>query len=80
MTSKPGLFLSSGTRARPMGMSGAGELPARGPGGVRCKGGVSSSQALARNRRICRLDTFGGVLSAPRPSRGRIPGGHGHLG
>ena len=71
MTSKPGLFPSSGTRACPMGMSGAGELPARGPGGVRCKGGVSSSQALARNRRICRLDTFGSVLSAPRPSRGR---------
>ena len=27
------------------------------PDGVRCKGGVSSSQALARNRRTCRPDT-----------------------
>jgi hypothetical protein len=57
-----------------MGGSGAKELPARGLGGVRCRGGVSSLQALARNRRICRLDTFGSVLSAPRPSRGRSPG------
>ena len=30
-----------------------------GPGGVRCRGGVSSSQALARNRRTCRPDTVG---------------------
>jgi hypothetical protein len=37
----------------------AGELPACGPSGVRCKGGVSSSQALAWNRRTCRLDTNG---------------------
>ena len=35
--------------------SGARERPVCGPGGVRCKGGVSSSQALARNRRTCRL-------------------------
>jgi len=27
------------------------------PGGVRCIGGVTSLQALARNRRTCRLDT-----------------------
>ena len=33
------------------------ELPVCGPDGVRCKGGVSSSQALAGNRRTCRLDT-----------------------
>jgi len=37
----------------------AGELPACGLSGVRCKGGVSSSQALAWNRRTCRLDTNG---------------------
>jgi hypothetical protein len=28
-----------------------------GPGGVRCIGGVSSLQALVRNRRTCRSDT-----------------------
>jgi hypothetical protein len=45
-----------------------GERPACGPGGVRCKGGVSSLQALAWNRRTCRLDTDGQskwVRSAP---------------
>jgi hypothetical protein len=31
------------------------------PGGVRCIGGVSSSQALARNRRTCRPDTGSAV-------------------
>lgn len=44
------------------------ELPACGPDGVRCKGGVSSSQALAWNRRTCRLGTVGQskwVKSAP---------------
>ena len=62
---------------------GARELPARGPGGVRCKGGVSSSQALAWNRRICRLDTDGQskwVMSAPWSSRGRTPSGQHHEG
>ncbi len=29
------------------------------PGGARCKGGVSPSQALAWNRRTCRPDTDG---------------------
>jgi hypothetical protein len=64
------------------GVSGARELPARGPGGVRCKGGVSSLQALARNRRICRFDTndwLHPVLSAPWSSRGRSSGGQGQL-
>jgi len=37
----------------------ARELPACGPGGVRCIGGVSSLQALAWNRRTCRLGTDG---------------------
>ena len=38
------------------------------PGGARCIGGVSSSLALAWNRRTCRLDTDGQskwVLLAP---------------
>ena len=60
--------------------------PACPPGGARCKGGVSSSQALVRNRRTCRLDTDGQlkwVRSAPwpqeggprpeEPGRGRVP-------
>ena len=66
-----------------MASPGAGELPDRGPGGVRCRGGVSSLQALAWNRRICRLDTddwMHWVLSAPWLSKGRSPGGQGHRG
>jgi hypothetical protein len=68
----------------------ARELPARGPGGVRCIGGVSSSQALAWNRRTSRLDTDGQhkwVKSAPwsreggpraaETARGRVPRGTG---
>ena len=38
-----------------------------GPGGVRCIGGVSSSQALAWNRRTCRLDTDGQSKWVSRP-------------
>jgi len=34
-----------------------GGFPARRPGGARCRGGVSSSQALARNGRTCCLRT-----------------------
>jgi hypothetical protein len=64
----------------------AGELPACGPSGVRCKGGVSSSQALAWNRRTCRLDTNGqlqrtmlsvvgseGEPQVSNTTRGRVP-------
>ena len=71
---------------RAMGVPVAGERPACGPGGARCKGGVSSSQALAGNRRTCRLDTDGQpkwVRSAPwsqeggpqpaETGRGRVP-------
>ena len=36
-----------------------GELPVCGPDGARCIGGVSSSQALAWNRRTCRPDRDG---------------------
>jgi hypothetical protein len=53
--------LRSGRRSQdkgiPRGVPSARELPARGPGGARCKGGVSSSQALAWKWRTCRLDT-----------------------
>src|SRR5271165_3564296 len=57
--SKPGLGLVPGTKARPAGAPSARKRPACGPGGARCKGGVSSSQALAWNRRTCRLGTVG---------------------
>jgi len=39
------------------GAPSAGERPACGLGGARCIGGVSSSQALVRNRRTCRPDS-----------------------
>ena len=61
-----------------MGIPSAGELPARGPGGVRCIGGVSSSQAHIGNRRTCRLDTHDQVKwvqSALWSSRGRTTSG-----
>jgi len=46
---------------------GVRKRPACGPDGVRCKGGVSSSQALAWNRRTCRLETAGqGWIAWPR--------------
>ena len=50
------------------------ELPVCGPDGVRCKGGVSSSQALAGNRRTCCLDT-GGQLKWARSARWPQEGG-----
>src|SRR5271156_1867090 len=59
MTSKPRPARLPRDQGAPLGVSGTRELPARGPGGVRSKGGVSSLQALAWNRRICRLDTNG---------------------
>jgi hypothetical protein len=71
--SKPGLACGPGTKARRRGVPSAGELPVCGPGGVRCKGGVSSSQALAWNRRTCRLDT-GGRLNGFCRSPGRQEG------
>jgi hypothetical protein len=54
--SKPGPVGGPGTKAR-HGEPSVGELPVCGPGGVRCIGGVSSSQALAWNRRTCRPDS-----------------------
>ena len=64
----------------------AGKRPACGPGGVRCRGGVSSSQALVWNRRTCRLETAGqGWTAWPREggphvaetAGGRVPRGTG---
>jgi len=85
-----GMSGSSGMKARPADVPRARELPACGLGGVRCIGGVSSSQALAWNRRTCRLGTVGQskwVMSAPWPrkggpqaattARGRVPRGTG---
>ena len=48
-----------GQRRAFRGASSTGERPACGPGGVRCIGGVSSSQALVGNRRTCRSDSDG---------------------
>jgi hypothetical protein len=48
-----------GQRRAFRGASSAGERPACGPGGARCIGGVSSSQALVWNRRTCRPDSAG---------------------
>ena len=79
----PGLGLVPGTKARLMGVPSARERPACGPGGARCKGGVSSSQALAWNRRTCRPDT-GGQPEWPNlacwPRRGRTPSGRNREG
>ncbi len=57
MTSKPGGKTVPGQRNACLGVPWTRELPACGPGGVRRIGGVSSLQALAWNRRTCRLDT-----------------------
>ena len=51
------LWVGSGQRRAFRGASSAGERPACGLGGARCIGGVSSSQALVRNRRTCRPDS-----------------------
>ena len=90
MASKLGQGVSSGTKVRPWGVPSAEELPACGFGGARCKGGASSSQALAWKWRTCRLDTDGQlkwVKSAPwsqeggpqaaNTARGRVPRGTG---
>ena len=71
---------------RDVGASSAGERPACGYGGARCKGGVSSSKALARNRRTCRPDSDGqsksvklaswsqeGGPQAADTARGKVP-------
>ena len=58
MASKLGSVGGPGTKARCGGPS-VGVLAVCGPGGARCIGGVSSSQALAWNRRTCRPDRDG---------------------
>ena len=65
MASKPGSVGGPGIKARHGGPS-VGELPVCGPDGARCIGGVSSSQALARNRRTCRPDRDGRCFLAAR--------------
>jgi hypothetical protein len=64
MASKPGGRIAPGTKARRAGVPSAGGLPACCPGGARCRGGVISLQALARNRRTCRPDSVGQVPRA----------------
>jgi hypothetical protein len=59
---------------RAVGAPSAGGWPACRPGGARCKGGVSSSQALAWNRRTCRLGTED-LAEMGRAARGRTASG-----
>ena len=79
MASKLGSVGGPGTKARCGGPS-VGELPVCGPGGARCIGGVSSSQALAWNRRTCRPDRDGrrswpreGEPQAANTASARVP-------
>ena len=79
MASKPGSVGGPGTKARHGGPS-VGELPVCGPDGARCIGGVSSSQALAWNRRTCRPDRDGqgfwpreGEPQAANTASARVP-------
>jgi hypothetical protein len=66
-------------QGRAVGASSARGRPACCPGGARCKGGVSSSQALAWNRRTCRPRNrrSGQCWLA---ARGRAPGGRNREG
>jgi hypothetical protein len=54
-----GRSVTLGQRRARVSVPSARRRPACCLGGARCKGGVSSSQALAWNRRTCRLDTDG---------------------
>jgi hypothetical protein len=67
MASKPGERRTPGTKARQGGVPSARGRPACCPGGARCRGGVSSSQALAWNRRTCRPDSDGQVTGVTLP-------------
>ncbi|MEA2589091.1 MAG: hypothetical protein QOH66_2018, partial [Actinomycetota bacterium] len=88
--SKPGWCANPGTKAHRAVRPQSGGFPACRPGGARCIGGVSSSQALAWNGRTCRLRTVirsKWASNAPRvregdpqaadTARGRVPGGAG---
>ena len=71
-TSKPGAVGTPGTKVCRSGSPSAEKLTACCLGGVRCRGGVSPSRALARNRRTCRLDAAGqGVVAWPRKGEPR---------
>ena len=59
MASKPEGVANLRDKGAPVGVPSARKRPACGPGGARCLGGVSPSQALARNRRTCRPDAVG---------------------
>ena len=59
MDVKTGGGRNSRDKGLPVGQSSARRLTACCLGGVRCRGGVSPSRALARNRRTCRLDPAG---------------------
>jgi len=54
-----GLWVAPGHRHALLGVPSARGRPACCPGGARCIGGMSSSQALAWNRRTCRPDSDG---------------------
>jgi hypothetical protein len=56
-----GLWVASGHWQAVSGVPSVRERPACCPGGARCIGGMSSSQALAWNRRTCRPDSGGQV-------------------
>ena len=66
-----GRYVTPGQRRVESHASSARRLPVCCPGGVRCKGGVSSSQALAWNRRTCRSDTVLVVVGLLFPPAGR---------
>jgi hypothetical protein len=66
-----------GQRRARSGVLSAGGLPVCCPGGARCRGGVSLSQAPAWNRRTCRFDSDGQskwVLLAPWSREGERQG------
>ena len=83
---KPRSRIVLGTKAGHFGAPSARGRPAGCPGGTRCRGGVSSSQALVRNRRTSRPDAVMAVQMGLWPpgrrkgrpqvattARGRVP-------
>ena len=80
-TPKPGAQLTPGTKVHPSGAPSARRRPVCCPGGVRCRGGVNSSRALARNRRSCApivTASLNGRRSRPLAARGRPASGRNH--
>ncbi len=86
MASKLGADGTPGIKACPGGMPWARRRAVCCPGGARCRGGVSSSRALAWNRRTSRFDTDGqlkwvqvapwsreGEPQAAETASGRVP-------